>query len=93
MLHWVYSKVQYFSEYLSKWDDTLHKDIEEKELVERYIKSLETPFGFLEAIQTEIRDTEGNDIMDGSGGAGQQPQSQLEVIVKENEKKIRVQEQ
>jgi len=31
MLQWVYSKVQYFSEYLSKWDETLLKDIEEKE--------------------------------------------------------------
>lgn len=30
MLQWVYSKVQYFSEYLMKWDDTLNKDIEEK---------------------------------------------------------------
>lgn len=27
MLHWVYSRVQYFSEYLSKWDETLYKDI------------------------------------------------------------------
>jgi Ca2+-dependent lipid-binding protein len=31
MLQWVYSKVQYFSEYLAKWDETLQKDIEEKE--------------------------------------------------------------
>lgn len=31
MLQWVYSKVQYFSEYLSKWDETLVKDIEEKD--------------------------------------------------------------
>jgi hypothetical protein len=31
MLHWVYSRVQYFSEYLSKWDETLYKDIQEKE--------------------------------------------------------------
>ena len=31
MIQWVYSKVQYLSEYLSKWDETLVKDIEEKE--------------------------------------------------------------
>jgi Ca2+-dependent lipid-binding protein len=49
MLQWVYSKVQYFSEYLSKWDETLAKDIDEKEQIERFIKQLESPFGFLEA--------------------------------------------
>lgn len=38
MLQWVYSKVQYFSEYLSKWDETLAKDIDEKEQIERFIK-------------------------------------------------------
>jgi|LauGreDrversion4_2_1035121.scaffolds.fasta_scaffold224813_3 hypothetical protein len=31
MLQWIYSKVQYFSEYLARWDETLSKDIEEKE--------------------------------------------------------------
>ncbi len=31
MLQWVYSKVQYFSNYLQKWDETLKKDIEEHE--------------------------------------------------------------
>ena len=34
MLQWVYSKVQFFSEYLTKWDETLSKDIEEKEQIE-----------------------------------------------------------
>lgn len=38
MLQWVYSKVQYFSEYLSKWDETLLKDIDEKDQVERFLK-------------------------------------------------------
>jgi hypothetical protein len=38
MLQWVYSKVQYFNEYLSKWDETLIKDIEEKEQIEKFIK-------------------------------------------------------
>jgi hypothetical protein len=47
MLQWVYSKVQYFSEYLSKWDETLVKDIEEKDQIEKFIKQLENPFGFL----------------------------------------------
>ena len=31
MLQWVFSKVQYFSNYLQKWDDTLRKDVEEHE--------------------------------------------------------------
>jgi hypothetical protein len=30
--------VQYFSEYLSKWDDTLQKDIDEKDQIEKFIK-------------------------------------------------------
>jgi hypothetical protein len=38
MLQWVYSKVQYFSEYLSKWDDTLNKDFEDKDQIEKFIK-------------------------------------------------------
>ena len=61
MLQWVYSKVQYFSEYLSKWDDTLVKDIEEKEQIERFIKQLENPFGFLENIHN-IEETYGDDL-------------------------------
>jgi hypothetical protein len=51
MLQWVYSKVQYFSEYLSKWDETLVKDVEEKEQIEKFIKQLESPFGFLENLE------------------------------------------
>lgn len=37
MLQWVYSKVQYFNEYLGKWDETLFKDVEEKEKIELYL--------------------------------------------------------
>ena len=61
MLQWVYSKVQYFSEYLSKWDDTLNKDIEEKDQIEKFIKNLESPFGFLDNFITEIGETEENE--------------------------------
>ena len=61
MLQWVYSKVQYFSEYLSKWDDTLSKDIEEKDQIEKFIKNLESPFGFLDNLITEIGETEENE--------------------------------
>ena len=43
-LQWLYSKVQYFSEYLSKWDETLIKDVEEKDQIEQYIKQLENRF-------------------------------------------------
>lgn len=85
MLQWVYSKVQYFSEYLSKWDETLLKDIEEKEQIEKFLKQLENPFGFLDTMKDEALETE-DDEEDGK------PKSQLEAIVKENEKKIQAQE-
>ena len=61
MLQWVYSKVQYFSEYLSKWDETLGKDIEEKEQIEKFLKQLENPFGFLDNIKEEAMDTDDDD--------------------------------
>lgn len=51
MLQWIYSKVQYFTEYLQKWDDTLQKDIDEKDQIERFIKQLDSPFGFLDSVQ------------------------------------------
>lgn len=53
MLQWVYSKVQYFSEYLNKWNETLKKDIEEMDQIELFIKQLENPFGFLDSIKDE----------------------------------------
>lgn len=65
MLHWVYSRVQYFNEYLSKWDETLGKDIEEKEMIEKFVKQLENPFGFLDTMRDEALDTEGDDDQDG----------------------------
>lgn len=37
MLQWVYSKTQYFSEYLMKWDETLYKDVEEKKRIEMFL--------------------------------------------------------
>jgi hypothetical protein len=58
MLQWVYSKVQYFSEYLSKWDETLVKDIEEKDQIEKFLKQLENPFGFLDTMKDEAEDSE-----------------------------------
>jgi len=61
MLQWIYSKVQYFSEYLAKWDETLSKDIEEKEQIEKFIKQLESPFGFLDAVTAEANETEADD--------------------------------
>ena len=62
MLQWVYSKVQYFSEYLTKWDETLSKDIEEKEQIEKFIKHLENPFGFLDDLENNDFETEGNEV-------------------------------
>ena len=68
MLQWVYSKVQYFSEYLSKWDDTLTKDIEEKDLIERYIKQLENPFGFLDTMKDQAEDSDEDESKLGDDG-------------------------
>jgi len=66
MLQWVFSRIQYFSEYLAKWDETLEKDVIEKEQIERYMKQLENPFGFLdtmkdEAIYDDIDDHDNDD--------------------------------
>ena len=61
MLQWVFSKVQYFSEYLTKWDETLHKDIDEKEKIEQYLKQLENPFGFLDTMKMEAEDDDTDD--------------------------------
>lgn len=67
MLHWVYSRVQYFSEYLSKWDETLGKDIEEKEQIEKFIKQLENPFGFLDTMKDEAIETDDDHDDDDNG--------------------------
>ena len=83
MLQWVYSKVDYFKDYLEKWDVTLENDISEKDQIEKFIKQLESPFGFLEnaaeAFQTE------NDNDDPTS----QPQNALEAIVKINDKSLK----
>ena len=81
MLQWVYSKVQYFSEYLSKWDETLSKDIEEKEQIERFLKQLENPFGFLDTMQ---QDMDGDDYEDDGV-----PKTGLEAVMAKNEQKIK----
>ncbi len=38
MLQWVFSKVQYFSKYLEKWDQTLLEDVKEKEAIEGFLE-------------------------------------------------------
>lgn len=78
--------MQYFSEYLSKWDETLGKDIDEKEQIEKFLKQLENPFGFMDTMRDEALETEDDGEDDG------QPKSKLEEMVKENEKKIKVHE-
>ena len=50
MIQFVYSKVKYFEDYLVRWDETLRHDAELKEQVENFIRQLETPFGFLNAL-------------------------------------------
>lgn len=49
---------------------------------------MENPFGFLDTVKEEALDTDDDD--DEKDG---QPKTQLEAIVKDNEKKIRAQEQ
>ena len=47
MVQWVYSKEKYFDNYLVKWDQTLFEDVKEKEAIDGFVLSLESPFGFL----------------------------------------------
>jgi len=58
MVQWVYSKVQYFEEYLAKWEDTLNADEIEKNEVEKYLKQLDNPFGFLDTMQHEATEND-----------------------------------
>ncbi len=53
MVQFVYSKQKYFEEYLKKWDETLEGDSEMKIRVESFIKQLESPFGFFDALRFE----------------------------------------
>lgn len=48
--------MQYLSEYLSKWEETLEKDVEEKEQIEKFLKQLENPFGFLDTMKEQALD-------------------------------------
>jgi hypothetical protein len=82
--------VQYFSEYLAKWDETLGKDIEEKDQIEKFLKQLENPFGFLDTMKEEAYDDTDDSEIEANNA---QQKSPLEVMVKENEKKIKVHEQ
>ena len=76
--------MQYFNEYLSKWDETLVKDIEEKDQIEKFIKQLENPFGFLDQMQVEVQE-EDEDEEEDSG----KPKTQMEMIMKDNENRIK----
>ncbi len=83
MLQWVYSKVQYFTNYLDKWDETLRRDIEEHEQIDKYLKQLESPFGFLDTMKMEaIEDSD--DEEDGAA-----PKTKAEIIFREQEKQYR----
>ena len=88
MLHWVYSRVQYFNEYLSKWDETLIKDIEEKDMIERFVKQLENPFGFLDTLKEDNQhETDTHD--DDEAQNGDKPKSDFERVVKEQDEKLK----
>ncbi len=79
MLQWVYSKIQYFSEYLTKWDETLVRDCEEKERIEIYLKQMESPFGFLDQMVGELLEDDDDD----------EPDTAAEKIMKDNDRKLR----
>lgn len=90
MLHWVYSRVQYFNEYLSKWDETLVKDIEEKEMIEKFVKQLENPFGFLDTMKDEHQlETDTHDDEEIQNDGQPKKQSDFERVVKEQDEKLR----
>lgn len=78
MLQWVYSKVQYFNEYLGKWDETLFKDVEEKEKIELYLQQLENPWGFLDTMKGLAEEDELDE-----------PQNAAEAAVKAQEAAIK----
>jgi hypothetical protein len=40
----------------------LVKDIEEKDQIEKFLKQLENPFGFLDTIKDEAEDTDDSEI-------------------------------
>jgi hypothetical protein len=68
MMQWIFSKVQYFSEYLTIWDETLRKDFEEQKSIERFIGQMEDPFSFLTAMRAQ--EMEDNDIDDDAPAEG-----------------------
>jgi hypothetical protein len=43
---------------LKKWDETLDADARDKEAIETFIKQLESPFGYFDALRVEYGETE-----------------------------------
>ena len=80
--------MQYFNEYLSKWDETLVKDIEEKEQIEKFIKQLESPFGFLDQMAIEVYESDDEEEEEDKA----KPKTQMELMLKDNEKRYKAQE-
>lgn len=68
--------MQYLSEYLSKWEETLEKDVEEKEQIEKFLKQLENPFGFLDTMKEQALDDEEEEEEENG-----QPKSKLEEMI------------
>jgi hypothetical protein len=77
---------------LSKWDDTLQKDLEEKEQVERFLKQLESPFGFLDTMKEEAEEDEDDELETQSNIGGSKGRSPFELAMIQNEKKIKERE-
>lgn len=64
------------------WDETLMKDCEEKDQIERFIKQLENPFGFLDQIQLEAEDTDDDDEEE----EGPESKSKMESLMRQQTK-------
>lgn len=56
MLQWIYSKEQYFGRFVREWDRAIAENIVEKNQVEKYLASLESPFGFLDQVKRDAVD-------------------------------------
>jgi Ca2+-dependent lipid-binding protein len=52
-VQWIYSRFQYFDEYVTEWERALEKDIEDKQEIEARLDQMERPFGFLDTLKVQ----------------------------------------
>jgi hypothetical protein len=91
MAQFVFSKVKYFEEYLNRWDSTLDSDFQNKDVIEGFIKQLESPFGFFEVLRVEFGDgleDEGADGTDPNLAGAVNAIKKADLILSEKEKTL-----